>query len=47
MLGFLSKAGVRGGIDTFHLVEDNALVLPGAVGAVGLDMPAFLTEAVF
>ena len=47
MLGLLSKAGVRGGIDTFHLVEDNALVLPGPVRAVGLDMPSFLTEAVF
>ena len=43
----LRQHGIRGGVHALHLVVDHALVTERAVGAVGLDVPAFLLEAFF
>ena len=47
LLRTFGQHGIRGGVDPLHFVVDHALVAQGAFGAVGLDVPAFLLEAVF
>ena len=45
MLGFFHQHGIRGGIDSFHFIEDHTLVAPAAF-LIHVDMPPFLTQHV-